>query len=190
MLPKDNSYAEDQFPTFNWDQIWKKFTCTIFNPYEKEIIFKHVHLCLATNQRLARMNRGTTSSCTNCDGDFEQTPLHMFYECGNIRPLFLWMLRVLLNICNFKPTSHIRFLYFDTTYENCYQKTVCNMFLYIYIITIWRNRKENLRIGILKSIIVKKIVEHLNFIKVLQKSKLDEIFQKISRLDIENLKNL
>ena len=64
------------------------------------------------------------------------------------------------------------------------------MFLYIYIIAIWRNRKENLRIGILKSIIVKKIVEHLDFIKVLQKSKLDEIFQKISRLDIENLKNL
>ena len=125
-------------------------------------------------------------------GKYESRHNKFMYELwwwfwSNSLAYVLWMrkyktsilltLRFILNIYNFKPTSHIRFLYFDTTYENCYQKTVCNMFLYIYILTIWRNRKENLRIGILKSIITKKIVDHLNFIKVLQKSKLDEIFK-------------
>ena len=52
------------------------------------------------------------------------------------------------------------------------------------------NRKEKLRIGIMKSIIVNKLLDHLNFIKVLQNFKLDEVYQKISRLEIENLNNL
>ena len=133
MLSKDLSYAEEQCPTFNWKQIWKNFSATIFYPYEKEIIFKHLHLCLATNQRLARMNRSTTNLCTECEGNFEHTPLHMFYQCENIRPLFLWLLRLLFNVCNFKPILNTQCLYFDNKYDSIYQKTVCNIFLYIYI---------------------------------------------------------
>ena len=190
MLPKGNSYAEEQCPTFNWNQIWKNFSDTIFNPYEKEVIFKHLHLCLATNQRLARINRSTTSLCTECDGNFEHTPLHMLYECENIRPLFLWLLRIILNVCNFKPTSNIRFLYFDNIYDNHYQKTICNIFLYIYILTIWKTRKENIRIGILKTIMVKRISEHFNFLKLLPNIKLEKVFEEISRLDIDNLINI
>ena len=56
LLPEEKSYAEENFPTFNWRQIWKNFSNIIFNPYEKEIVFKHLHLCLATNQRLAMMS--------------------------------------------------------------------------------------------------------------------------------------
>ena len=190
MLPKENSYAEDQFPNFNWGQIWKNFTSTIFIPYEKEVMFKHLHLCLATNLRLARMGRSTTSLCTKCEGEFDQTALHMFYQCENIKPLFLWLLRILSNVCNFKPSSNIKFLYFDTNYSNFYQKSICNIFLYIYILTIWRNRKENIRIGNLKIMVVKKISEYFNFIKLLPNIKLDEILQGISSLDIDNLINL
>ena len=66
MLPKENSYSEEHYPTFNWTQIWKNFTSITFIPYEKEIIFKHLHLCLATNQRLARMDRSATRLCKKC----------------------------------------------------------------------------------------------------------------------------
>ena len=190
MLSKDLSYAEEQCPTFNWKQIWKNFSATIFYPYEKEIIFKHLHLCLATNQRLARMNRSTTNLCTECEGNFEHTPLHMFYQCENIRPLFLWLLRILLNVCNFKPISNIQFLYFDNKYDSIYQKTVCNIFLYIYISTVWKTRKENQRIGILKTRIVKRISEHFRFIKLLPNVNLDNVLEEISRLDIDNLVNI
>ena len=190
MLPKEKSYGEEHYPTFNWKQVWKNFVGTIFIPYEKEIIFKHLHLCLATNQRLAMVNRSTTSICNKCENNLEHTPLHIFYQCESIKPLFQWLLRVLLNVCNFKPISNIRFLYFDTRYENGYQKTVCNIFLYVYILTIWKTRKENLRIGILKKNIIKRISEYFDFIKLLPNTKLDKVFIEISRLDMDDLLNV
>ena len=141
MLPNETSYAESQYPTFDWKQSWKNFCSIIFNPFEKEVIYKHLHLCLATNQRLSLLNQNTVSSCANCSGNNEHTALHMFYECENIKPFFNWLLRMLYNICNFRPISNIRFIYFDTKYTNPNQKHICNMFLYMYIIAIWKTRK-------------------------------------------------
>ena len=89
MIPKEISYGETQYPTFNWKQIWKNFSSIIFNPYEKETIFKHLHLCLATNDRLALMGRSESSKCNKCTGDWNHTALHMFYQCEFINPLFL-----------------------------------------------------------------------------------------------------
>merc|ERR1712240_267330 len=122
LIPTEPTYAESQYPTFNWKRIWDNFKSTIFNPYDKEIIFKHLHLCLATNERLAMMNLATSSICTNCPSNRDHTPVHMFYQCESIKPLFLWLLRVLLYLCNFKPTSNIIFLYYNIFYGNFYQK--------------------------------------------------------------------
>ena len=91
------------------------------------------NLCLATNQRLAIMSRSNTSLCNKCDENQDHTALHMFYQCQSIRPLFMWLLRILYYVCSFKSGSNIRFLYFDTIYDNSHQKTICNIFLYIYI---------------------------------------------------------
>ena len=51
-------------------------------------------------------------------------------------------------------------------------------------------RKENLRIGILKSIILKQISDYLDFVKLLLNTKLDEVLQEISRLDMDSLLNI
>ena len=136
------------------------------------------------------MGRSSTRSCNKCSDDYDHTPVHMLYQCENIKPLFLWLLRVLLNVCQFKPISNIRFLYFDAIYLNLFQKTICNIFLYVYIITIWKTRKENLRRGILKKMILKRISEHIDFIKLLPNINLDIVFEEISRLDIDNLINV
>ena len=136
------------------------------------------------------MGRSMTSRCTNCSGNFDHTSIHMFYQCENINPLFLWMLRVLYNICNFKPNWNIRFLYFDTAYENPCQRHICNIFLYINVITIWKTRKENLRIGILKHMIVRSMARHFKFIENIPNHKMEEIFEEISRLDFNNIINI
>ena len=78
---------------------------------EKEIMFKHLHLCLATNQRLSVMDPGTLSSCTNCMGNNEHTAIHLFYECEYMMLLSQWLLRILYNVCNFMPSSIIKFIY-------------------------------------------------------------------------------
>ena len=190
ILPRENSYAETHYPTFNWKQSWKNFCSTIFNPFEKEIIYKHLHICLATNQRLSIMNLSTARSCTNCSENVDHTALHMFYECENVKPLFQWLLRIFYNICNFRPRSNIKCIYFDTIYTSSNQKNMCNMFLYIYIVILWKTRKENLRIGILKNLIIKNMSDHLNFIKHMPDHRLEKLFDEISRLDINNLINL
>ena len=64
------------------------------NSFEKEIVYKHLHGCLATNKKLYAMDLINSNRCNNCTADREQTPLHMFYECDNIQVLFMWLIRV------------------------------------------------------------------------------------------------
>ena len=99
------------------------------------------------------------SACNLCNEDREQTNLHIFYECTYIVPFFQWFLNILTQICNFKPQSNIRFLYFDSFYLDVYQKRICILFLTMYIITVWKTRKENLRIGKMKKIFIKKVID-------------------------------
>ena len=51
-------------------------------------------------------------------------------------------------------------------------------------------RKENLRIGILKSIILKQISDYIDFVKLVPNTKLDEVLLEISRLDMDSLLNV
>ena len=166
MLPKESSLAEIQYPIFDWKKVWKNFNSIIFNTYEKEILFKHLHVCLATNQRLS-INYGSKWNKPLSKLYWKVWPNSITYSiwvciCKYVKPVFLLLLRILSNVCNFKPTSNIRFLYFDQKYCNVTQKNICNMFLYLYISTIWKTRKENIRISILKNSMLKRISNHIS----------------------------
>ena len=128
-----------------------------------------------------------SSFCNKCSTESEQTPLHMFYHCESVKPFFLWILRCLYRLCNFKPSSNIKFIYFDTVYSSSFQKNICNVFLYVYIITIWRTRKEHLRIGNLKSMVVSKVSQYRGFLKHLPRKKYYKISKDVSSLDLDNL---
>ena len=114
----------------------------------------------------------------------------MLYECKYIKPVLLWILKCLLNVCNFKPSSNIRCVYFDNAYSNHSQRTICNTIIYIYIITIWRTRKENLRIGDLKLKILQKLEDYLNFIKLMPGRKFEKLSDELSVIDIDSLIDL
>ena len=73
-------------------------------------------------------NIANDNLCNLCNEEKEQTDLHIFYECIYISPFYQWFLNILLQICDFKPMSNIRFLYFDSFYPNVYQKRICNLF--------------------------------------------------------------
>lgn len=113
-------------------------------------------MCLAINNRSFLMNLISSRLCDKCTDAIEQTPLHMFYQCKSVKDTFNWLLRVLLYVCDFKPTSNIIFLYFDNIFFNRKQQNVCNMFISFNILTIWKTRKENLRIALVKNMIIKK----------------------------------
>ena len=167
MLTKEESLVESQYPTFNWQNIWDNYLNLFIKSHDKEIIYKHLHMCLATNKKLYTMNLIDSSKCSKCMADREETPIHMFYQCEYANSIFMWLLRVLLYTSNFKPISNIKCIYFDNTYRNNQQKNICNIFISAYILTMWKTRKENLRIAILKHMIINEClrvietIEHL-----------------------------
>ena len=55
------------------------------------------------------------------------------------------------------PLSNLRIMYFDNKCINHEQKNICNILLSVYVITVWKIRKENLRIA--KSMIMKKCLD-------------------------------
>ena len=190
MFIEEKSLAELQYPTFNWQNIWKNHSSLFILSFDKEIIYKHLHMCLSTNNRLFMLNLTDSSNCQKCRAERVETPLHMLYECNYVTPIFLWVLRCLLTLCNFKPLSNIRFIYFDNLYNSRIQKTICNTFIYIYIITIWRNRKENLRIGDLKVDFIRKLDDYMNFIKHMPNHRFEKLSGELSVIDIETLLDL
>ena len=137
------------------------------------------------------LNIGNNSICNLCNDEKDQTALHMFYECKYITSFYLWFLNILTRVCNFKPLSNIRFLYLDNFYLNLYQKRICDMFLAVYISTVWRTRKENLRIGKLKKFYINKVIDHIRIRKEILGKTLEEIYgQYFTRLTDEELNNL
>ena len=78
-------------------------------------------------------------------------------------------------ICTFIPSSNIKCIYFDNIFNDREQKNVCNMFIGAYIISIWKTRKENLRIAVLKSIIVNKVLNIFESIEMSQHYTLERV---------------
>ena len=142
-------------------------------------------MCLATKQRLFNINLINSNICDKCTSNSEETQLHLFYECDYVKPFYLWIIRCLTHLCNFKPSSNIRFLFLDNSYNNSYQKNICNAFIYIYILTIWRTRKENLRIGDMKIIFIRKLNDYKAFLKLIPKRKFEKLSIALSALDTE-----
>ena len=81
LLPKEPPLVENLYPHFNWKNIWSNFCEIRTDPFDKDIIFKHLHVSLATRSRLAMLNIANNSTCNLCNDDKEQTALHMLYEC-------------------------------------------------------------------------------------------------------------
>ena len=75
-------------------------------------------------------------------------------------------------------------------YNNAYQKNLCNIFIYFYVITVWRTRKENLRIGVLKHLIVRKFSDYREFIKHMPNTKFRKLTEVLLTIDTEALIDL
>lgn len=61
--------------------------------------------------------------------------------------------------------SNIKCLYFDNIYCDVHQRNICNLFIAAYIVTLWRTRKENLRIALVKKAIVDRCFLTMEMIK-------------------------
>ena len=191
LSPKEKPIIENLYPQFKWKHIWSNFCDLKIYPFDKDIIYKHLHVTLATNTRLAMLNVTDSNKCNLCRDGKEQTALHMLYECTYISPFYHWFLNILMQICSFNPSSNIRFLYFDSFYQDLYQKRISNLFLVVYICTVWRTRKENLRIGNLRNILIRTVKGNIDVSKQLTRKSLEELYgQYCERLTYDELDKL
>ena len=176
LLPKEKPVIENVYPEFNWKTIWSNFCDLKIYPFDKDVIYKHLHVTLATNSRLAMFNIASSNQCNLCRDSREQTALHMLYECTYILPFYQWFLNILMQICSFNPSSNIRFLYFDSFCQDLYQRRICNVFLVVYICTVWRTRKENLRLGNLQKMLIRTVKVNIDILGKIMRKSLVELF--------------
>ena len=66
LLPKEDSLVESQYPTLDWQNIWRNYESLYMYSFDKEIVYKHLHVCLATNKKLYTTNLINSSRCNNC----------------------------------------------------------------------------------------------------------------------------
>ena len=115
----------------------------------------------------------------------------MLYECSYISPLYHWLLDILMQVCNFNPQSNLRFLYFDSFYQDAYQKKICNLFLAAYVCTVWKNRKENMRIGILRKIVIRSVKGYIDILLKMMCTHLEDLFGpywvRVTHAELEKL---
>ena len=96
MLPKEKPVVEDLYPQFKWRNIWSNFCELRIIPFDKDIIYKHIHVTLATNNRLAMLNLVNSNTCNMCSEEKVQTAIHLLYECTYIGPFYQWLLNILM----------------------------------------------------------------------------------------------
>ena len=100
----------------------------------------------------------------------------------------MWLIRVISYVTDFKPVSNIKFIYFDNKYRDRQQQDMCNIFISAYILTVWKMRKENIRIGILKHMIVSKTLRTIDIMKYIPKMSVESIIGNyISKVNSEVL---
>ena len=103
----------------------------------------------------------------------------------------MWLIRVIFYVTDFKPVSNIKFIYFDNKYRDKQQKDMCNIFISAYILTVWKMRKENLRIAILKSMIINKVLGTINIINYIPKTSVESVLGNyLSKVESEVLLSL
>ena len=51
LLTKEESLAESQYPTLDWQNIWGNYMSLYIYSFDREIVYKHPHFCLATNKK-------------------------------------------------------------------------------------------------------------------------------------------
>ena len=51
LLTKEESLAESQYPTLDWQNIWGNYMSLYIYSFDREIVYKHLHFCLATNKK-------------------------------------------------------------------------------------------------------------------------------------------
>ena len=83
LMPKNIPKIENEYPLYNWKNIWCNISFKYINVNDKPIIFKYIHEILPNNKRLYQCRLKDNPNCIYCN--IEDSNIHRFYYCSIIQ---------------------------------------------------------------------------------------------------------
>ena len=82
LMPKVKPKIENEYPRYDWNNIWRNVSFKYINVCDRPIIFKYIHEILPTNRRLYQCRIRNNPLCDFCE--VEDSNIHRFYYCYKI----------------------------------------------------------------------------------------------------------
>ena len=185
IMPKISPRVENEYPLYDWKNIWKNINFRYININDRPIVFKYVHEILPNNKRLYQCKLRNNSQCEFCDA--EDSNIHRFYYCYKVQECLNWMRKLIFYFCGMNINSLLRILSFDIPKVNMEIRNTLCIIVSNYIACIWfnRNNMENIT-HVFKARIIKD--QKLN-IKILGE-KANKVFSSNYCKSIEFIYNL
>ena len=89
-----------KFPEKGFGLVWHAVNNKILDPEIKSCIYKMAHNVLPTNFKLFMQGQPQVSDCTFCGKKFFETPKHLFAECRQAAPVWIFVNPIFLKLCN------------------------------------------------------------------------------------------
>ena len=185
LMPEIKPKVENDYPLYDWNNIWKNVNFRHINVNDRPIVFKYVHEILPNNKMLYQWRIRNNPQCEFCD--VEDSNIHRFYYCCKVQECLNWMRKLISYLCSMNVDSLMKILSFDLPKVNINIKNTLCIILSNYIGCIWFNRDnlENI-IHVFRARIIKD--QKLNM-KILGE-KADKVFSSNYCKNIEFIYNI
>ena len=144
-LMKSDGFAPkvvENYPLFEWNEIWKNVNNKLINTYDREILYKYIHEVLATKDRLYMMNIVTTKECEYCKEP--ESIMHIMYFCRHNKNVVDWFSKLLKDLCKIKTKSTLMILKLDFKAYSNRDRNTALLLITDYITGVWFSYKLGL----------------------------------------------
>ena len=132
---------EENFPLYNWNNIWRNVNCKYLDKYDRVVSFKFLYNVLPSKKKLHDMKviGFDDPMCTLCN--VPETNFHMFYFCSKVKSLYRFISELCERVCGFKISNHLSFIYFDIKTTKA-KAEICSIVLSTYLGIVWSYRND------------------------------------------------
>ena len=140
LMPKVKPKIENEYPRYDWNNIWRIVNFKFINVNDRPIIFKYVHEILPNNKKLYQSRLRNNPLCNFCDA--EDSNIHRFYYCYRIQECLKWIRKLFFYFCGMNVNSLLKILSFDLPKVNLKVKNTLCIIISSFISCTWYNREK------------------------------------------------
>ena len=102
LLPKvfTPPLIDPKFPVKDFSPVWVAVDYIFLDPEIRTFAYRMAHNVLPINRQLFIHGDSKNSDCTFCGKKFVETPKHLFVECHQAAPVWLFVMSAFWKMCN------------------------------------------------------------------------------------------